>query len=174
MRSRIFSAMAFVAAVMGFMQVDAARNPASAACVSGVASWDVLNMRSGPSARYRIVGAIPANACGVRIYWSRCSGNWCKVRYAGRRGWVNMRYIDEGGDGDAPDGGILGSACVTGVAEWDVLWMRTGPSTRYRRKGKLPAGLCGITVYNQCRGNWCKVASPAGHVGWVNTRYLSF
>lgn len=150
------------------LSLDATQTPAQAACVTGVASWDVLWMRAGPSVHYRRVGSIGPNACGVRVYWNSCvrGGRWCRVRYRGMRGWVNMRYIDAGGV--APSRG-----CVVGVASWDVLWVRAGPSVRYRRVGSLPPGYCGITVSDHCRGNWCYIYANSGAQGWVNMRYIA-
>jgi len=147
--------------------------PAAAACVSNVASWDMLWMRAGPSARSPRVGGIGPNACGVRVIWRSCArgGRWCKVRYRGRAGWVNMRYIDEGGD---EAGMVRSNACVVNVARGDVLWMRSGPSARYRRVASLPPGYCGVIVRNLCRSNWCLVHSLDGAGGWVNMRYIGF
>ena len=76
----------------GTMTVTATRD-AKAACVVGVASWDVLWIRSGPSTRYGKVGSIPANACGVRINWDDCSGAWCRVYYRGVQGWSSTRLL---------------------------------------------------------------------------------
>ncbi len=173
MPKKLFSVLAVLGAMAGFMQMDATGNAAQAACVVNVASWDVLWMRSGPGVHYRRIGAIPPKACGVRGYWNTCRGNWCKVRYAGRIGWVNQRYLDEGGDGYG-GGETLGKACVSGVRPGDVLWMRAGPGVRYRRLGSMPHKECGIRVINQCRGNWCIVETWEGVTGWVNTRYLRF
>ncbi len=171
---KTFTTLAGLALASGLMlQLDAATSPAHAACVMNVADWDVLWMRSGPSARYRRIGSIPPRACGVRVRWNTCRGNWCKVRYAGRRGWVNMRYIDEGGDGYG-GGETLGMACVRGVRPDDVLWIRTGPGVRYRRDSSVPFDECNIRVINKCRGNWCIVETREGATGWVNTRYLRF
>ena len=165
------SSIPFRAATFGLALIGAAAalpfsaSQASAACVVNVASWDVLWMRSGPSVNYRRIGNIPANACGVRVT-GPCAGNWCKVRWRGRRGWVNMRYI-----GSAP-----ARTCVTGVARWDVLWMRSGPSVRYRRIGSLPPWACGVRIITCTRSRpyapiWCKV-TWRGLRGWVNSRYL--
>ena len=150
---------------------DAAGSPARAACVMDVAAWDVLWMRSGPSVRYRRIGSIPPRACGIRVNWNTCRGKWCKVSYAGQHGWVNTRYLDEGGDGYG-GGETLGMACVQGVRPDDVLWMRTGPGVRFRRESSLPFNECNIRVINNCRGNWCIVETSEGATGWVNTRYL--
>ncbi len=83
--------MAMVMAVTIFSTT--APKPAEAACVVGVKSWDVLWIRSGPGIRYRKVGAIPYNACRVRVYWRTCRGFWCRVYYRGVRGWSHTRYL---------------------------------------------------------------------------------
>jgi len=67
---------------------------AKAECVVGVASWDVLWIRSGPSTRYDRVGSIPFNGCGVAVNWSACRGSWCRVHYRGVSGWAHTRYLN--------------------------------------------------------------------------------
>lgn len=62
--------------------------------VRGVASWDRLNIRSGPSARRAIVGSIPATGSGVHCL-GPCAGNWCRVSWRGVVGWTNMRFLGE-------------------------------------------------------------------------------
>jgi len=62
--------------------------------VRGVASWDRLNMRSGPGSRRRIVGSIPPYGANIDCI-GPCRGNWCRISWAGVRGWVNMRYLGE-------------------------------------------------------------------------------
>ena len=172
MKGRLLSLAAVGALSLLTLSLGAVGTPARAACVIGVADWDVLWMRAGPSVRYRRIGAIGPRACGVRVYWRRCvrGGRWCKVRYRGRIGWVNMRYIDEGGDGAGP---APANACVVGVPRWDVLWMRAGPSVRYRRVASLPPRYCGVIVTDDCRGNWCYAHSLEGASGWVNMRYIA-
>lgn len=61
--------------------------------VVGVASDDVLWIRSGPSARTRKLGAIPFDARGVRNLG--CRNRWCRVQYRGVRGWSHIRYLRE-------------------------------------------------------------------------------
>ncbi len=135
---------------------------AEAACVRGVASWDVLWMRAGPGTGYARIDAIPARACGVRVT-GPCRGNWCRVRFGGSRGWVSMRYVTS----PPPARG----ACVRGVPSWDVLWMRAGPGSRFARIGSIPARACGVIVTGPCRGNWCRVRY-GGSRGWAHTGYL--
>lgn len=64
------------------------------------------------------------------------------------------------------------AACVVDVASWDVLWIRTGPSTRFQRVGSIPANGCGVRViWSECQGSWCRV-HYRGVSGWASTRYL--
>ncbi len=60
--------------------------------VVNVEKHDVLNIRSGPSVRYRKVGSIPAgSACVIKT--GRKRGKWHQVQYAQILGWVNSRYL---------------------------------------------------------------------------------
>ena len=57
-----------------------------------VASWDVLNIRSGASVHYGKVGAIPAgSACVIKS--GRKRGKWHEITYGDKRGWVHSRYL---------------------------------------------------------------------------------
>ena len=70
--------------------------------VVGVASPDVLNIRSGPSASQPIVGTAPPDAQGLEGI-GRCARGWCPIRYGTIEGWVNARFIarDTGSPGAA-------------------------------------------------------------------------
>jgi SH3-like domain-containing protein len=62
--------------------------------------------------------------------------------------------------------------CVVNVRADDRLNMRSGPSARAQVTATKRYGDCGITVTDQCRGNWCPVED--GHFrGWVHRRFLA-
>lgn len=61
--------------------------------VVGVAPNDVLNMRESPSPRGFVVGEIPFDASGLRNLGCIDGQSWCKVRFRGREGWVNGRFL---------------------------------------------------------------------------------
>lgn len=61
-------------------------------CVSGVANWDVLNLRAYPSASSRILAELPPNLCDI-AFLPYAVGGWQKVRAAGWEGWVARRYL---------------------------------------------------------------------------------
>lgn len=65
--------------------------------VTGVSSGDLLNVRSGPSTNYRIIGKL-GNGDRVRRLSCQKQGNsrWCEIEMMTDmrgRGWVNARYL---------------------------------------------------------------------------------
>lgn len=64
--------------------------------VSGVASWDTLNMRTQPDANSDIIGEIPATGSNVTSNGESTQvgrSTWVRVSYNGVSGWVNKRYL---------------------------------------------------------------------------------
>lgn len=160
-----FLAALTLAAILHGVAVPVASTSAEAACVSGVASNDVLNIRSGPGASYNIVGSIRPGECGI-VTGNR-SGRWIWVHY-GQGGYVHTRYLrteGEGGDGDQ------NTRCVRGVAANDVLNIRVRPSASSAIRGTIPPNACYIEVLDSS-GNWYRIIYQ-GTAGWVNGRYLT-
>lgn len=64
--------------------------------VTGVKSWDVLNMRRWPAPYSRKVGALRPH---VTVWVERCIVNedggsdWCLVERGAKQGWVNSRFL---------------------------------------------------------------------------------
>lgn len=93
--------------------------------VHGVPRNDVLNVRSGPSAQSRIVGAL-ANGDRVRNLGCRNAGGsrWCRIQMLDdmkSEGWVNDRYLKESGapsdsGGNIDHGGRIENNCAAAVA----------------------------------------------------------
>jgi uncharacterized protein YraI len=83
-------------AMLALLALPAGPSPAAVAAeqfrVVGVNRPDVLNIRSGPSARHDIVGTIPPGAGGIAGL-GQCQGGWCLIRFGSIEGWVNARYI---------------------------------------------------------------------------------
>lgn len=61
-------------------------------CVTGVADWDVLNLRAWPAATSRILTELAPNQCGI-AFLPYAVGAWQKVRADGWEGWVNRSYL---------------------------------------------------------------------------------
>jgi uncharacterized protein YraI len=64
--------------------------------VRGVAPYDVLNVRRGPSEEHVQIAAIPPSGRRVEIT-GQCRADWCPIRYGGVTGWVNSYYLAEEG-----------------------------------------------------------------------------
>jgi uncharacterized protein len=85
--------------------------------VRGVASNDVLNVRSGPGPNYRVVGAL-GNGDTVRNLGCQSQGSsrWCKIEMMTdmrERGWVNARFLTVGSASQLP-------SMPTGEADGDT------------------------------------------------------
>jgi hypothetical protein len=60
--------------------------------VVNVRSDDVLNVRSGPSADFDVVGELPPGSRGIAVT-SACRSRWCPVQHRSASGWVNSAYL---------------------------------------------------------------------------------
>lgn len=81
--------------------------------VTGVASDDVLNVRSGPGVGYDIVGTIPYYGFDVSVHagGQEVDGSWwVPVEYQGVAGWVNNAYL-------ARQVGVTGEAIAARAAQ---------------------------------------------------------
>ena len=131
--------------------------------VYGIRSSDVLNIRSHPSPQARRTGSIPPNGYGI-IKLGYCASGWCPVQYRNMTGWVSRRYLVRQAPANTPHR-------VTGIANWDVLYIRARPSVRGRKTGSIPPYGRGVRKLGPCRGNWCKI-NYRGMIGWASMMYL--
>ena len=60
--------------------------------VANVRGDDVLNIRSGPSADFDVVGELPPDMRGIAVT-SACRAKWCPVQHRATSGWVNSVYL---------------------------------------------------------------------------------
>jgi SH3-like domain-containing protein len=60
--------------------------------VANIRGDDVLNVRSGPSADFGIVGGLEPGSRGIAIT-SACRSKWCPVQHRATSGWVNSAYL---------------------------------------------------------------------------------
>ncbi len=60
--------------------------------VTGLESWDGLNIRKNPKAGSRIIGEVPGSADNIEDYGD-CKGLWCPIRYDNVEGWVHKRFL---------------------------------------------------------------------------------
>ncbi len=131
--------------------------------VYGVRSNDVLNIRSKPSVRGQRIGTIPPNGRGIQVLGT-CSSGWCPIQYRTVLGWVSAKFLTREASVNTP-------YRVTGIANWDVLYIRSQPSTRGRKIGSIPPQGRDISKLGPCSGNWCKI-DYQGIIGWASMMYL--
>jgi uncharacterized protein YraI len=67
---------------------------------------------------------------------------------------------------------VLASFRVAGVAQNDMLNVRSGPSEDYAPVGGLPPEVRGVKIVGPCQQDWCPIRH--GRVtGWVNRYFLA-
>ena len=145
----------------------------TASCyVTGVPSYDTLNVRVSPSLNSKKVGELAPNAGGIEILYCKrkaYSSPWCKIRYSTSNakivGWVNSRFLY------CPS---INYYCVDKVSRYDTLAVRSRPSYKAKKVGELAPYAEGVKKI-RCKGHWCKVSytiNGAKIIGWVNSKYL--
>ena len=167
-----------------------------------VAHDDMLNIRSGPSVGYPIVGRIPPGGRGVRVV-GHCQG-WCPVSYNGASGWVNPRLSRSGYCRGAARqrhdrrrqlcfraraatspwsrrrrASALSCRAywqVTGVAEGESLKVHDAPSSSASVVHAFEPQTGCIKLTGGCQKPWCQVKFPGlsgDRVGWVDSKHLA-
>jgi uncharacterized protein YraI len=75
--------------------------------VTGVASNDVLFIRSGAGTEYSVVIAIPPDGRGISV--ATCEAvagythKWCRASWQGHSGWASAGYLAQEATGLRPD-----------------------------------------------------------------------
>ena len=124
-----------------------------------------VNVRSGYSTSSRIKGTV-SRGDTVRVRGTEHDFAKVTVTGTGMTGWVAMKYI--GGTVDPTPDKPTGTTYFTTAS---VLNVRSGPGTGYKVVAKLSRGTaCKVT---QSSGNWRKIKTSKGVVGWVSKNYLS-
>ena len=127
-----------------------------------VKSLSGVNVRTGPSTRYRIVNGL-RNGTNVKISGRR-SGQWVQLAngYWIHGDYLSFNSVSGGGTG----GGSPSTATVKSLSGVNV---RTGPSTRYRIVNGLRNGT-NVKISGRRSGQWVQLAN--GY--WIHGDYLSF
>lgn len=112
---RRFVSLALVALLFSPLSASADASGPDYFRIVGVASNDVLNIRSQPTARSAIIGTIPPSGDGIEnlgcqggfsyAQWEAASPAereaarkrvWCRINYRGVSGWVAGWFLAEG------------------------------------------------------------------------------
>ncbi len=154
----------------------------SADCrVIGVHSYDTLSVRKHPTVHAAKVGELAPYAKGIQKL--RCidkmhASSWCKIKFydeeASLIGWVNSKFLRC----SRPKPKTL-RYCVTNVAQYDTLNVRSRPYASAAKVGELYPDTDNIHII-RCKmrsssSKWCKIrffGSSSTVTGWVNAKYL--
>ncbi|RMG06671.1 MAG: hypothetical protein D6731_25205 [Planctomycetota bacterium] len=125
-----------------------------------------LNVRSGPSTGYRVLGTLPRGALVVPL---ASRGAWRRLSFRGRTAWVHGSYLAaEGASAPPPPQPSPGNSEEYEVTA-SALNVRRGPGTAHPVLGQVHRG---DRVQSVARsGAWHSVVAP-GISGWVHGSYL--
>ena len=130
--------------------------PGEEHCVVNVPSWDMLNIRKGPSSKSRVVIRKRYGSCGIRVVGG-CRAQWCPVEDGHAAGWASRRFLSM----------VSPSLyCIVDVGRRAAVVVRAFPSLRSRVLVALKRPTCGIAFLPFATGNWQKIRVN-GWEGWV-------
>ncbi len=124
-----------------------------------------VNVRSGPSTRYSVVGGLSS---GQRVTVTGSSGNWYRISWSSGSAYVSASYLRPATS--APAAPSTPSTGTIGRATADVN-VRTGPSTSYKRLGTLYKG--DLVTIKGYEGNWARVEWGGYASAYVSRSYLT-
>jgi len=131
-------------------------------CVVNVASWDLLNIRSGPSSKTGIVSRKHYGSCGIMVV-GNCQAQWCPVEDGHISGWVYQRYLSM----------VSPSLyCTVKAGPKTPMAMRAYPSRESRVLVTFNKSTCSIAFLPYARGFWQKIRVQ-GWEGWINRTDVS-
>lgn len=126
----------------------------------GIVTTDDLNLRSGPSTSNTVIGRLTRNN---ELEILDQSGDWYKVRTKNNNiGWANKNYVSV----TASTGAVS-----TGTVTANGLNLRNSASTTGGVICTLSKGTV-VSILEQS-GDWDKVKTDSGKIGWVFNKYIS-
>lgn len=131
---------------------------------------DSLNVRSGPSTSYSVLGKLKK---GTKIPVISEDSGWSKINYNGKDAYVSSRYlssISQNNNNDTSKPSVPESAKETKEVNTNSLNVRSGPGTNYSKLGTLKKGEK-VGVLSENNG-WSKI-NYNGKEAYVSSKYLS-
>ena len=149
---------------------------------NGVVRASFLNVRSGPSAGFGVVGTM-SNGDSFDLLARTEDSTWVQIRLRnGVEGWVNSSWIIAniniwtlpvaGNTSGVPTTPAPQTASPTGVITAYRLNVRGGPGMNHGIVTQVAQGqsvsLLGRTAYS----DWLLIQAPNGFTGWINANYV--
>jgi len=122
-----------------------------------------LNVRSGPSTSYTIIGSLQH---GAQVTVTDENNDWYKLTYNGKTGYISKSFTQAEAISTTPSQ----PAQTTGTVNSSIgLNVRSGPGTNNAIIGALLNGTK-VTILDQS-GSWYKIKHGASD-GWVSSQYI--
>lgn len=125
-----------------------------------------LNVRSGPSTSYSILGSLKLNE-QVEVIESMSS--WSKINYKGKVGYVSTEYLSDNESFSDNSNNTQITETKNKKVNTSSLNVRSGPSTSYSKIGALTRGTV-IKVLSESNG-WSQIEFN-NQIGYVSSEYL--
>lgn len=151
-------------ATLGVTLAPSVYDPPVAHAAQTVRATEAVNIRTGASTEYRILGVLYA---GESITATGPSQNgWTPVSYNGREAWICSQYLTSNGSPASVVPGPTSTKVTT-----DALNARSGPGLDYRVLEVLPPGTS-VTVTGAIQNSYAPI-NLHGRTAWVHTTWLA-
>ena len=131
-----------------------------------------LNIRSGPSTNYKIVGKATN---GQLLKATEKIRNWYKIDYNGQIAYINENFVqilNSKNENNTTNKDTVVIAKDSGIVVVSELNVRTGPSTNYSIISQVRDGDILNIVAKDSSTNWLKIQFKDGTTGWVSGKYV--
>ncbi|CEP83868.1 SH3 domain-containing protein [Paraclostridium sordellii] len=131
-----------------------------------------LNIRSGPSTNYKIVGKATN---GQLLKATEKIRNWYKIDYNGQIAYINENFVqilNSKNENNTTNKDTVVIAKDSGIVVVSELNVRTGPSTNYSIISQVRNGDILNIVAKDSSTNWLKIQFKDGTTGWVSGKYV--
>lgn len=144
-------------------------NISSNTSVTKEVNTDSLNVRSGPSTSYSVLGKLKK---GTKVYVISEASGWSKINYNGKDAYVSSRYLSSisQNNNNTSKPSTPESVKETKEVNTASLNVRSGPGTNYSKLGNLKKGEK-VGVLSESNG-WSKI-NYNGRESYVSSQYLS-
>ncbi len=128
-----------------------------------VTAADAVNLRSGSGTSFDVIDIIPN---GAVLTVAEVSGDWLRVAYNGRIGWISSRYCikqnTEANESVTPGGKLTVNAAVS-------VTLRQSATPASAAIGWIKGGT--VLSFTEKSNNWYKV-NYNGKTGWISGTYV--
>ena len=154
MIKKTIKTMALTGAIMTMMSIFGITDKVDAANITGTVTATSLNVRSGASTSYSVIGKVTK---GEEVEILSSNNGWYKIEYGDNKtGWSSGDYISKN--------------TTVGTVTATSLNVRSGASTSYSIIGNLAKGE-EVEILSSSNG-WHKI-SYSDSIGWVSSNYVS-